>query len=149
MSSYDGITADYKIAMLSRETERVGILRLILNAMKNEEIQKGPGMELTQDETTTVLKRMVKQRQDSIDAYTKGGAQERALAEQREIDLISRYLPRQLSEEELMTEINLAFDLVHPTGMKQIGLVLKALKEKLGNTFDGRLASTLVTQKLQ
>lgn len=149
MSAFAGITTDYKIAMLAKESEKVQTLRLILNAMKNEEIQKGPGKELTQDEVTVVLKRLVKSRQDSIEAFTQVGAKERAEAEAREIEVIQIYLPRQLTEEELKVAVNEAIAKVQPTGVKQMGLVLKALKEAHGNSFDGRLASTLVSGLLQ
>ena len=139
---------DYKTAMLDHDPQRVAALRLIVNSLKNGAIAKGPGKELTEDDEASILEKMIGARQDSIEQYLKGKATERAALEQYEIDLIYTYLPPQLTEEELKTAIAEAIAENQATSKKQMGLVLKTLKQKHNHCYDGRRASTILTALL-
>jgi len=144
--NYQNVQTDYQNALRAGEKQKVAVLRLMVSAIKNEVIALGH--ELSDDEFTAVLKRMINSRNDSIEAFRKGKAEDRALAEQYEIDVITPYLPAQLSDDELEAAIIVAFAEVKPTSIKQMGLVLKYLKATHGNTFDCRKAYALVTARL-
>src|ERR1051325_11562366 len=93
------IRADLTEAMKARDAERTSTLRMLQSALKYEQIEKGH--ELSDEEAMAVIRKGVKQRHDSIEQYTKGNRPELAAKEQSEMDLLKRYLPAELSDEEL------------------------------------------------
>jgi uncharacterized protein YqeY len=142
------IQTDLKQAMLARDVLKVSTLRMAITALNNETIAKGLGATLTASECEVVVKRLVKSRQDSVEQFTKVGMLERALEEQKEIELLNAYLPKQLTEAEIARAVVDAIAKTGATTRRDMGAVMAQLKEAYGNTFDAKKASTLVTAKL-
>lgn len=145
---YNEIKDDLKNAMMAQDKDRVGTLRMVVAALDNEAIAKGKKDRLDPDDCVVVLKRMVKSRQDSIEQFRKGGAEDRALAEQAEINIISTYLPKMLTQEKLAADIEVAMAETGATTKKDTGKVMKWLKDVHGNGFDGKMASQILQGKL-
>ena len=132
---------DVRTAMKSGDKERVGALRMIVDALQKE-AQLGKGDEVA------VLQREKKKRLEAADAYRDAGRTEQAEAESFEAELISAYLPEQLSEEELD---RLAAEAVQETGAtepKQMGQVMSVLMPKVGGRADGKRVSAAVREAL-
>ena len=142
------IQTNLKQAMLARETFKVSTLRMALTALNNEAISKGPGTTLSLSEGEVVIKRLIKSRQDSVEQFTKGGALDKAKAEQDEITILSAYLPKQLTDEELEAAVDEAIKTTKAATRKEMGAVMAHLKATYGNIFDAKRASTLVTARL-
>ena len=103
MTISEQLDQDIKDAMRARQAERLSVLRMLKAALKNVAIEKhGPGERSLEDaDAQVVIRKQVKQRQDSIDSFTQGGRPEQAAKEQTELEVLQSYLPQQLSAEEL------------------------------------------------
>ncbi|MGZ8331278.1 MAG: GatB/YqeY domain-containing protein [Rhodoplanes sp.] len=135
-----------KQAMKAHDERRVSTLRLVNSALKNADIEarghgKGP---LTDEELLGLLQKMIKQRQESVELYEKGGRPELAQNEREEITIISAYLPRQMSEAEAQAAIAAVIKDVCAASMKDMGKVMTALKERHAGELDFSKASGLV-----
>ncbi|MGZ8396849.1 MAG: GatB/YqeY domain-containing protein [Rhodoplanes sp.] len=142
----DDINAALKQAMKAHDERRVSTLRLVNSALKNADIEarghgKGP---LTDEELLGLLQKMIKQRQESVELYEKGGRPELAQNEREEITIISAYLPRQMSEAEAQAAIAAVIKDVGAASMKDMGKVMTALKERHAGELDFSKASGLV-----
>ncbi|MFM8234707.1 MAG: GatB/YqeY domain-containing protein [Holophagaceae bacterium] len=144
------IQAELKKAMFEKNTLHIQVLRMLLSALKNESIAKGlgPQGELGPSDCIAVVKRLVKSRQDSIEQFRSVGQGERADEEQREVDLLQVYLPKQLTESELRQAIQEAIKATQAQQIKDLGKVMKFLQSAHAGNYDGKLASTLVSQFL-
>ena len=140
------INDELKTAMKAQDQRRVSTLRLVNSALKNADIEaRGQGKAaLGDDEVLSVLQKMIKQRQESAELYDKGGRPELAAREREEIAIISAYLPRQMSEEEAKTAIAGLVKELGATGMKDMGKVMAALKERYAGQMDFGKASPMV-----
>jgi hypothetical protein len=140
------INDDLKTAMKAQEPRRVSTLRLVNSALKNADIEaRGQGKPvLGDDEVLSVLQKMIKQRQESAELYDKGSRPELAAQEREEIAIITAYLPRQMSEEEAKTAIAGLVKELGATGMKDMGKVMAALKERHAGQMDFGKASPMV-----
>lgn len=147
MINLEQIESDIKTAMKSKDSLRLAVLRLIKTALKNKEIDKKSS--LTEQEVITVLSSLVKQRLDSIAQYRNAGQEDRALAEEGELLLLREYLPQPLSPQELVKIIQEAAGIVGATGPKDMGLVMKEIKEKTTGRIDGQIVATEVKNFLQ
>ncbi len=125
-------------------------LRLVNSALKNADIEaRGQGKEPLGDaEMLGLLQKMIKQRQESVDLYEKGGRAELAQQERDEIAIIAGYLPKQMSEDEVKAAIAHAMQDVGAAGMKDMGKVIGALKGKYAGKMDFGKASALVKAAL-
>jgi uncharacterized protein YqeY len=146
----DDIKTATVTAMKSGDKDAVGTLRLIQAAIKNRDIEARTGGAPKDDDAlvTEVLQKMVKQRRESADIYRKNGREDRAAAEEAEIAIIERFLPRQLSEEEAEAKIR---EIIAETGaasMKDMGRVMALVKERLGASIEPARASGLVKAAL-
>ncbi len=146
----DDIKTATVTAMKSGDKDAVGTLRLIQAAIKNRDIEARTGGAPRDDDAlvTEVLQKMVKQRRESADIYRKNGREDRAAAEEAEIAIIERFLPRQLSEEEAEAKIR---EIIAETGaasMKDMGRVMALVKERLGASIEPARASGLVKAAL-
>jgi len=141
------IERDFIEALRSKDKFRLNVLRSLKAAFKYREIELKK--ELSDEEITAILNGQVKSRKQAIELYIQGNRPELAKVEQNEIEIISCYLPRQLSEEELKQEVKQIITVFDANSMKDMGRVMKALKEKLGSTADGKILSTLVRAALQ
>ncbi|MDO9576533.1 MAG: GatB/YqeY domain-containing protein [Candidatus Cloacimonadales bacterium] len=141
------IDNDIIAAQRSKDKARLTVLRSLKSALKYEEIKvKKP---LSEEEAIVVLQGQVKSRQQAIGLYIQGKRPELAEIEQKEIDIIGSYLPQLLSEEELVAEVDLAVQELEKPSMKDMGSLMKTLKEKLGSRADGKTLSMIVRAKLQ
>ena len=137
---------EIKDAMRSRDKNRLKVLRTLKSALK--QVQIDTRKELTEDDVIGILKSEQKKRLQAMELYLSAGRQELVDNEQYEIDIIDEYLPRPLSEEELTAAVEKAVEVLSPNGMKDMGMVMKHLKEELGNRADGKQLSILVRQTL-
>ena len=147
MSIRDDISRDTKEAMKSRERPRIEALRMLSAALKNAEIEKGEP--LIEDEEMAILRRQLKQREESADAFRKAGREEQASAEETEVGLIRGYLPAPLSDEEMIQLVDEAIEEVGATSMRDMGAVMGQASARAENRADGRRLSTLARERLQ
>jgi len=140
------ITADMKAAMKSGDKARLGVIRLILAALKQVEVDER--IELDDQRVTAILDKMVKQRRDSVEQYEKAGRDELADQEKFEIGIIQEYLPEPLSEAEIETLIDEAIAATGASSMKEMGKVMGMLKPKLQGRADMGAVSAKIKQKL-
>ena len=146
----DEINAALKDAMKAHDQRRVSTLRLINSAIKNADIEaRGHGKSpLSDDELLALLQKLIKQRQESVELYERGGRAELAAQERDEIAIIAAYLPQQMSEEETRAAIAEAIRETGAAGMKDMGKVIGALKAKYAGRMDFAKASAAVKARL-
>ena len=142
-----------KEAMKSKEPTTVSTLRLINAAIKDRDIAdrtKGGIDEegISDDDILQLLQSMIKQRRDSIDAYTKGGRNELADQEAQEIEVIERFLPEQLGDEEMTAAVNGVIEAVGAESLKEMGAVMAKLREDFAGQMDFGKASGIVKKRL-
>ena len=146
----DDINTALKEAMKARDERRVSTLRLVNSALKNADIEaRGNGKPaLSDDELLSLLQKLIKQREDSIVLYEKGGRPELAAAERQEIEIIQAYLPQQLSDVEAGSVIAGIVHEINAQTMKDMGKVMTALKERYAGKLDFGKASAAVKKML-
>ena len=147
MAVREDVARDTKEAMKSRDKGRVTALRMISAALKNAEIEKG--QPLNDDEEMAVLRRQVKQREESAEAYRNGGREEQAEAEAQEAELVRVYLPKPLSDEELEALVDRAIAETGATSMREMGAVMRRANAMAAGRADGRKLSGVVRGRLQ
>lgn len=140
------IQDDMKAAMKGGDKPRLGVIRLILAAIKQKEVDER--IELNDEQVLTILDKMVKQRRDSITQYEDAGRTELADQEKFEVGIIQGYLPEQLGEAEVAALIDEAIAETGASSMKDMGKLMGVLKPKLQGRADMSQASGLVKQKL-
>ena len=148
----DTITNELTNSLKSGEKDRIHTLRLILAAIKDKEIaNRSSGQDaIISDETIIqILKKMVKQRNDSIEMFDKAGRDELVIKEKNEISIINEFLPEQLSAEETLKLCENAIQANNAESIKEIGKVIKFLKENSTSSLDMALASKILREKLQ
>ena len=148
----DIITNELSKALKNGDKERLHTLRLIIAAIKDKEIasrSSGEDSEILEDTIIQLLKKMVKQRNDSIEMFEKAGRTELAEKEKLEITIINEFLPKQLSEEETAIICDKAISATEASNLKEIGKVIKYLKDNSSSSLDMSLASKLIKEKLQ
>ena len=135
-----------KGAMKAQEKLKLSTLRLVNAAIKNADIEAQMAQKpaLTDDDILGVLQKLIKQRQDSVAAYEQGGRKELADQERAEIEVIKGFLPQQLSEAEAKEAIAAAIQDTGAAGMKDMGKVMAALKERHAGRMDFGKASGVV-----
>ncbi len=146
MALAQDIQKDFITARKSKDEDAVKVLTMVHSAIRNKEIEQKS--ELKEDEILTILNKEIKQRKDSIEQYTKGGRKELADSEQKEIDLLQKYLPEQMSEEEVGKIIDSAISDTGATSMADIGKVMGKIMPQVKGKADGSLVQKLVQQKL-
>ena len=146
----DDIKAATITAMKSGNKEEVGTLRLVSAAIKNRDIEARTGGAPKDDDAlvTEVLQKMIKQRRESADVYRRGNREDRAAAEEAEINVIKRFLPQQLSDEEAQAKVREIIAETDASSMKDMGKVMALVKERLGTSIDPARASGLVRAAL-
>jgi uncharacterized protein YqeY len=146
----DDIDHALKQAMKAGDKRRVSTLRLVNSGLKNADIEarghgKGP---LSDEELLGLLQKMIKQRQESVELYEKGGRAELAAQEREEIAIIAAYLPQPMSEAEMGEAIAAAVAETGAAGMKDMGKVMAVLKARHAGKMDFAKASGLVKARL-
>jgi len=137
-------------AMKGGDKETTATLRLVQAAIKNRDIEARTGGAPKDDDTlvTEVLQKLVKQRRESADIYRKNGREDRAAAEEAEIAVIERFLPKQLSDSEAQARISAIVAETGASSMKDMGRVMALVKERLGASIEPARASGLVKAAL-
>ena len=146
MTLLEQIDQDLASSMKEGNAERTGVLRLLKNAFKNEQIKAGH--ELSDAEVLKVLQREAKQRKDSIIQYQQGNRTDLAEAEQNELAIIETYLPQQLSEAKLSELVDTVITETKATSVAQMGMVIGEVVKRAAGRADGSAVSQLVRQKL-
>jgi uncharacterized protein YqeY len=146
----DDINNAVKDAMRAKDERKLSTLRMVNSSLKNADIEaRGQGKPpLSDDDILGVLQKMIKQRQESVELYDKGGRAELAAQEREEIAVISAYLPKQMSDDEVKAAIAATITDTGAAGMKDMGKVIGALKAKYAGQMDFGKASGLVKAAL-
>lgn len=144
----DQINSDIKKAMLARDEAGLRALRGIKAAFLLAATEKGAAETLTEEKAIQVLQKLAKQRKDSLDIYTQNGREDLAKMEREELEVISRYLPAQLSEEEVR---NILKSIIAETGASSpadTGKVMPLAMKQTAGKADGKMISTLLKELL-
>jgi uncharacterized protein YqeY len=146
----DEINTALKDAMKARDERRVSTLRLINAALQNADIEaQGRGKQVLSDEEIFgLLQKLIKQRQEAVELYDKAGRAELAARERGEIEIISAYLPKQISEAEAKAAVTEVVKTTGATSMKDMGKVMAALKQGYAGKIDFGKASGWVKELL-
>ena len=148
-SLIETITTDMKTAMRERNKVALNTLRALKSAATNAAIEKsGAGTELAENEVINIIRKQIKQRQDSIEQFEKAGRAELAENEKAEITILEQYLPTPLSHEEIISAVEAAIAESGADSKKDMGLVMKLLQEKTGGRADGKKLSQEVMKRL-
>ena len=143
------IDQDIKAAMMAREAVKLGVLRMLKTSLMNAAIEKGgAGSALEDADALAIVRKEVKKRQDSVEAFEKGGRPEMAATEKAEIELLNAYLPQQLSPAEVEALVKSSIAEAGATSRKDMGAVMKILNEKAAGRADGRTLSAEVQKQL-
>ena len=143
---FDKIKSDLTTAMTERDKFKLDVIRMLKTAVQNEQIAKMH--ELNDDEVITVIKREVKKRESSMEEYAKYGKTETVESLKQEIEILSVYLPEEMSDEDLMKIIEETIAEVGATSMKEMGAVIKNVAAKVGVAADMSKVSKIVKEKL-
>ena len=147
MSLVEKIQQDMKTAMKERDRARLGALRMLSAALKNGEIEAG--RPLTEEEEHVVLRRQLKQREESAEAFRRAGREERAASESAEAEIVREYLPEPLSPGELQEIVDRAMRDTGASGMKDMGIVMGRAMTLAEGRAEGRELAALVRDRLQ
>ena len=142
---FDKINEDLKNSLTSGDKFKLSVLRMLKSALQLEAINKKS--ELKDEDVIAVLKRQVKQRNDSLKEYENLGKVETAEELRKEIEIINAYLPEEASIEQINAVVDEAFNKLNPSSMKEMGLVMKYVTENLANA-DMTKVSTIVKERL-
>jgi hypothetical protein len=146
MSIKDQIKTDLIESQKAKEAEKVQVLRSLMSSIKNAEIDsKG---ELSEDDQIAVLRSEAKQRKDAIEQYQKGGREELAEKERREIEIIEKYLPKMMEEKEIEDEVNRIIEETGASDISDMGKVMGPVMSKLKGKAEGETVKKIVTEKL-
>ena len=154
MSLREKIESDYKNALKSKDKNKISTYRLILSGIKDLDInnRSGPNKKDTDDEDIKkLLKKMIKQRSESIEVYKKNNRNDLLEIEENEVNVLSEYLPKQMSEEETISICNQIIEKTGANSIKEMGKVMGELKQNYSDTIDfskaGALIKDLLTNK--
>lgn len=142
----DKVRSDMTEAMKAQEKERLSTLRMLQSALKNEQINVGH--ELSDEEAMSVIRKAMKQRQDSIEQYTNAGRTEMADKERSEMELLKTYLPPELTEEEIEAGIREIIASTGAASKKDMGKVMKEATARFKGRVDGNKVQELVQRLL-
>ena len=147
MTFPEQIDSDLKDAMRAKDAGKLSVLRGLKSALKYAAIEKADAA-LDDAAAIQVIRKQVKQRQDSIESFEKGGRPELAAKEKEELEILNAYLPKGLSAEELSTLVRETIAEVGASSKAQMGAVMKALQAKAAGRADGKTLSAEVQKQL-
>ena len=142
------IDADLKDAMRSKNELSLSVLRMLKSAIKYKEVEPGATGPLDEASILQVIGTLIKQRRDSVEQFKSGGRPELAEKEEQEISVLQNYLPKQLSADELRTEVQAAITQAGAKSAKDMGAVMKLVSPKLQGRAEGRAISEEVKSQL-
>ncbi len=146
MTLLDTINNDMKNYMKEKDSFSLGVVRMVKGAIQLESISKKK--ELTDEEIISVISKQIKMRKDSIVEFEKGNRQDLVEQNKKEIEILNKYMPEQLSMEEINKIIDEAFLLIKPTSSKEQGLIMKEITPKLKGRADMSLVSGIIKDRL-
>jgi uncharacterized protein len=135
-----------KEALKQKDSVRLSLYRMLLASIKNKEVEKI--RPLTEDEFVAVVKTSIKQHVESIESFKKGNRLDLVEKEEKELTILKEFMPSQLSEEEIMKEIEEAIVSLQVQGQKEMGKVIKFILEKFPGRIDGKVLSGMVLKRL-
>ena len=149
MTLQERVDSDLKEAMRAKDATKLGVLRMLKSAFKYAAIAKsGAEAKLSDTEAVQVIRKQVKQRQDSIESFEKGGRSELAEKEREELGVLNAYLPQAMSADELAKIVRETIAEVGATSRAQMGVVMKAVQAKVAGRADGKTLSAEVQKQL-
>src|SRR5947207_8060989 len=147
MTLPERIDADLKDAMRAKDAGRLNVLRMLKSALKYAAIEKSdPGLD--DAAALQVIRKQVKQRQDSIEQFEKGGRPELAAKEKEELEMLNAYLPKGMNADELAAMVRETIAELGATSKAQMGAVMKALKTKVARRAGGKTVNGVVSKQL-
>ncbi len=147
MGLREQITTDIKTAMKERNMEKLNALRLVQAAFKNREIELRPNP-INEDELITVLKKLCKQRKESIEQYQQANRQDLVDGEAAELKLLEAYLPAQMSRDKVEEIVTSVIRDLKATSVKEMGAVMKETIARTSGTADNKVINEIVRTKL-
>ena len=151
MSLREKIETDYKNALKSKDKNKISTYRLILSGIKDLDInnRSGPNKKDTDEEDIKkLLKKMIKQRSESIEVYKKNNRNDLLEIEENEVNVLSEYLPKQMSEEETLSICKQIIEKTGANSIKEMGKVMGELKQNYSDTIDFSKAGALIKDLL-
>ena len=149
MNLSERVDSELKTAMREKNAIKLGVLRMLKAALTNAAIEKGGAdSKLTDAEAAQVIRKQVKQRQDSIESFEKGGRAELAAKEKEELSILQSYLPQGMSADEISKVVRETIAEVGASSKAQMGAVMKALQAKVAGRADGKTLSAEVQKQL-
>lgn len=148
MDIREKILADIKSAMVSKDTVKLNTLRFLNAAIKNKEIDSRP-TPITSDDIMTVIKKLVKQRKESIEQFSAAGRTDLSEAEAAELKVLEAYMPAQMTREQVEAVV---VEVIAATGaktVKEMGIVMKETQARTAGSADGKMISEIIKSKLQ
>ena len=140
------LNEDMKIAMKAQDKETLNVIRMVKSAVQLAKIELKH--DLTDEEVVDVVSKQIKMRKDSIVEFSKANRDDLVAQYQQEINILNKYMPEQLSLEEVEKIIDEAFVIVNPTSQKQMGLIMKEVNPKVRGKFDMGEVSKIIKDKL-
>lgn len=140
------ILEDLKNAMKSQDKKTLSVIRMVKGAMQMEELNKKA--ELNDDEVIAVIAKQIKTRKESIVEYEKGNRNDLIEATQEEIEILNKYMPEQLSLEEVNKIVDEIFEEIKPSSVKDMGKLMQAANSKLKGKADMGIVSSIIKEKL-
>lgn len=147
MEIRDKIMADVKAAMIAKESLKLGALRMLQAAIKNREIEVRPEA-ITKDDVMGVIKKLVKQRKESIEQYQQANRQDLADKEAEELKVLENYLPAQMSREQIEPIVSEVIAALGAKSVKDMGPVMKEVIARTAGTADNKIVSEIIKAKL-
>lgn len=144
MSLAEQIQSDLTAAMKDRDKVRTATLRLVLAGIKNVRAEPGHGQQVSDEEVRDILSREAKKRRESVQTYSDAGRDELAATEEAELEVLTDYLPAQMSEEEVRALVEHTVADVGATGPGDLGKVMGALMPKVKGKADGKMVNNVV-----
>jgi len=141
------LAAEIKDALKRGEKGRLSILRLMLDSIKKKEIEQGR-KELDDNGVIRVIVTMIRNGEDALEQFKKGGRQDLVDAQNRELEILKSFLPQQLSKEEIHSLVDEAIQEAHAVDMRDIGKVMKILMPKVSGKADGKTVNEMVRERL-
>ncbi|HUE40353.1 MAG TPA: GatB/YqeY domain-containing protein [Chthoniobacterales bacterium] len=150
MNLSERVDSDLKTAMREKNAIKLAVLRMLKAALMNATIEKsGAQGKLNDADAVQVIRKQVKQRQDSIESFQKGGRPELAAREKEELSILQSYLPQAMSGDDISKAVREAIAEVGATSKAQMGAVMKAVQAKVAGRADGKTLSAEVQRQLQ
>lgn len=145
----DKIQDDLQAAMIAKDELRLSTVRMLKSAIQYHEIQKGgAGYEATDEDVIEVIGREIKKRNEAIELYKKGGRDELAQKEEKELEILKTYLPEQMSEEEIRNLVKQSISETGASSIQEMGKVMGTLMPKVKGRAAATLVSNLVREQL-